>query len=195
MKYALLAIVVLGVLCWLSVRQFRLVRSDLSAKHNAIGEAWDQVDDDLKDRADLVPRLASLVRKSVASDADAISRAKAAAAKLSGNDSPSDKITAYTDLNTALVPLLSSAHRSPALVRSDAFEAVEFELDSSENRIARSRSLYNDAVQRYNTKLRLFPGNLVAYLSGYRPESAYFKTEVAGSTPETPQQTKAKAHK
>ena len=36
---------------------------------------------------------------------------------------------------------------------------------------------YNEAVQDYNITVRIFPGNVVAGMFGYRPATAYFKAE------------------
>ena len=54
---------------------------------------------------------------------------------------------------------------------------MQFELAGTENRILQSRRRYNEAVQKYNTDISLFPANVVAAMSGYQREDAYFKTE------------------
>ena len=195
MKYAVLGAVVLVVGAVLAVWQFRLVRQDLSARHEAIHAAWDDVEMGLRRRAELGMRLAAFMQKSGNPDPDVVRRADLAAQQILDGHTPEEKIIAYTDLNTALVDLLINAHRSRDILRRSGFQVLNYELESDENRIAHSRSQYNDAVQKYNTKLRLFPANLVAYLSSYRPEPAYFKTEVASVPPEVPRKTKAKSHK
>jgi LemA protein len=37
-------------------------------------------------------------------------------------------------------------------------------------------------VQSYNTQIQLFPNNIVASLSGFQREDAYFKTEPGART-------------
>src|SRR5882724_2228667 len=51
------------------------------------------------------------------------------------------------------------------------------ELAGTENRIAVERRKYNEVVQRYNTQIALFPNNLIASMSGFQRNDAYFKTE------------------
>jgi LemA protein len=51
------------------------------------------------------------------------------------------------------------------------------ELAGTENRIAVERRKYNDAVQRYNTSIELFPNNIVASLSGFGRDNEYFQTD------------------
>ncbi len=53
---------------------------------------------------------------------------------------------------------------------------LQDELAGTENRIAVERRKYNQVVQQYNTYIQLFPNNLVASLSGFEREEAYFRT-------------------
>ena len=39
------------------------------------------------------------------------------------------------------------------------------------------RRKYNEALQRYNTSIELFPNNIVAGIGGFTRNDAYFKTE------------------
>jgi LemA protein len=54
---------------------------------------------------------------------------------------------------------------------------LQDELAGTENRIAVERRRYNDAIQDYNTYIGLFPNNIVASLSGFTRDDAYFKAE------------------
>ena len=48
-----------------------------------------------------------------------------------------------------------------------------FDNDAGRNAL----TFYIEAVQKYNTDLSLFPANVVAAMSGFQREDAYFKTE------------------
>ena len=54
---------------------------------------------------------------------------------------------------------------------------LQDELAGTENRIAIERRRYNETVQDYNTYIGLFPNNIVASLSGFARNDAYFKTD------------------
>jgi LemA protein len=54
---------------------------------------------------------------------------------------------------------------------------LQDELAGTENRIAVERRKYNEVVQRYNTQIVLFPNNLIASMSGFQRNDAYFKTD------------------
>ena len=54
---------------------------------------------------------------------------------------------------------------------------LQDELAGTENRIAVERRRYNQTVQDYNTYISLFPNNIVAGMSGFTRNDAYFKAE------------------
>jgi LemA protein len=102
--------------------------------------------------------------------------AKARSALLSAN-TPTDKIAANQRLDSALGRLLVVVENYPQLKSNENFLRLQDELAGTENRIAVERRRYNEAVQDYNTYISLFPNNLVASLSGFPRNDAYFKTD------------------
>jgi len=73
--------------------------------------------------------------------------------------------------------LLVVVENYPQLRSNENFLRLQDELAGTENRIAVERRRYNEAVQDYNTFISLFPNSLVASLSGFTRNDAYFKTE------------------
>ena len=101
----------------------------------------------------------------------------AARAALIGAKTPSDKIAANGQLDSALSRLLVIVENYPQLKSNENFMRLQDELAGTENRIAVERRRYNDAVQAYNTYIALFPNILVASFAGFVRNDAYFKTE------------------
>ena len=64
----------------------------------------------------------------------------------------------------------------PNLKANENFMRLQDELAGTENRIAVERRRYNQTVQDYNTYIQLFPNNIVASLSGFQREDAYFRS-------------------
>ena len=51
------------------------------------------------------------------------------------------------------------------------------DVSNTENEVNIARERYNEALQTYNTALQLFPNNIVAAMSGFTRNDAYFHTE------------------
>ena len=64
----------------------------------------------------------------------------------------------------------------PDLKANENFMQLSEELRNTENKIAFSRQYYNDTTTNYNTKLQVFPSNIIANMFGFKP-SDLFKTE------------------
>jgi LemA protein len=105
-----------------------------------------------------------------------------ARAALVGAKNPQDKLDANQQLTGALGRLLVVVENYPNLKANENFKQLMFSLEGTENRIAQSRRRYNEAVQKYNTDISLFPGNMVASMSGFERNDAYFKTEPGART-------------
>ncbi|MGB6685018.1 MAG: LemA family protein, partial [Candidatus Acidiferrum sp.] len=65
----------------------------------------------------------------------------------------------------------------PQLKSNENFLRLQDELAGTENRIAVERRRYNQVVQDYNTFISLFPNSVIAGMSGFTRNDAYFKTE------------------
>ena len=64
----------------------------------------------------------------------------------------------------------------PDLKANQNFSELQEELRNTENKISYSRQFYNDSVTMYNTKLEVFPSNIIASSFGFKPEEL-FKTD------------------
>ena len=67
-------------------------------------------------------------------------------------------------------------------ILDENFLRLQDELAGTENRIAVERRKYNETLQGYNTAIQLFPNNIVAGMSGFTRNDAYFKTEPGART-------------
>src|SRR5205809_753358 len=70
--------------------------------------------------------------------------------------------------------LLVTVERYPELKSNQNFLALQSQLEGTENRITVERMRFNEAVKDYNTRLRLFPGSIVAGIRGFK-EKAFFE--------------------
>jgi len=182
MKAGSIVLIVVVLIVFVAGGKFISVRNDLAAKREAINADWSQIDTDLQRRADLIPNLVGTVKayaKEETTVVDEISKARAA---LMGATTPEDKIAANNRMDGALGRLLVISENYPNLKANENFQSLQFQLEGTENRILQSRRTYNKAVQDYNTELQLFPQNIVASISGFQPNNAYFKTDAGART-------------
>ena len=152
-------------------------RNDMVRYQEAVQAAWAQVDVVLKRRADLIPNLVETVKGFAAHEQKAIQEVAQARAALIGARTPQESMGANARLDGALGRLLVVVENYPNLKANETFLRLQDELAGSENRIAVERRRYNQAIQVYNTYIRLFPNNLVAGFSGFERNDAYFKAE------------------
>src|SRR5438552_7039048 len=173
-------LVVLGVLLLAGLMfggKYVSVRNELATQNEAISAAWAQVDVALQRRADLIPNLVSTVKGFAVHEQQVIDSVTAARAALGGARNPKEKIAANAQLDSAISRLLVISENYPNLKSDQNFLRLQDELAGTENRIAVERRKYNEVVQRYNTQIALFPNNLIASMSGFQRNDAYFKTD------------------
>jgi LemA protein len=182
MKIALIVILVLVLLVVIVGAKFIGIRNDLVTQREAVTSQWSDVDVALQRRADLIPNLVNTVKAFAAHETEVFKDVADARARLAGGRTPGEKIQANQQLDTAISRLLVIAENYPQLKSNENFLRLQDELAGTENRIAVERRKYNEALQRYNTSIALFPNNLVAGISGMTRNDAYFQTEPGART-------------
>jgi LemA protein len=170
--------VVLGL--WLVSINNRLV-----AEQEHMQAAWAQVETVLQRRYDLIPNLVNTVKGYAAHEREILEEVTRLRSQWGAAGSIAEKAQAAGELEGALARLLLVVERYPDLKANQNFRDLQFELAGTENRIAVERQRYNDAVRAYNTRVRQFPGSLVAGWRGFAPSDAYFEAE--GPAQQAPQ--------
>src|SRR6476661_4392579 len=177
MKTGLIVLVVLIIIALLVGSSFISRRNQMAIKREAVNAAWAQVDVVLQRRADLIPNLVETVKGFAVQEQIVFGDIAKARSALLGAHSPAEKIAANGQLDSALGRLLVVVENYPQLKSNENFLRLQDELAGTENRIAVERRRYNETVQDYNTYIVLFPNSLVASMSGFARNDAYFKTE------------------
>jgi LemA protein len=154
----------------------------------ACDQKWADIETELQRRYDLIPNLVATVKASAAHEEKVLeevttARASASQVKLSADDlTDPAKMAAFSEaqgkLTGALGRLLVTQEAYPDLKANAQFHDLTVELEGTENRIARSRQEYNDAVKTYNAELGKVGGQVVNKISG-KP----FKPRVYWSAP------------
>jgi LemA protein len=176
---SLVTLVVLFLLAfWLLGAYNRLVRH-----RNEIGNAFAQIDVQLKRRHDLIPNLVEVARKYVQHERDTLEAVVAArnGARSAGDAAAARPVDAARigalgraegTLAGALRQLAVVVEAYPALKADATLAELSEELGHTENRIAFARQAFNDAVLDYNNAAQQVPTNLVAGVFGFRAAAA-----------------------
>src|SRR5580700_1823771 len=177
MKIALVILAILIVIALLFGGSFIGRRNQMAIKREAVNAAWAQVDVVLQRRADLIPNLVETVKGFASHEEEVFGEIAKARAGYMNATTPADKIAANSQLEASLAKVLVLTENYPQLKSNENFLRLQDELAGTENRIAVERRRYNEAVQDYNTYISLFPSSLIASMSGFTRNDAYFKTE------------------
>jgi LemA protein len=177
MKGALIGVGVIVVLALILGGSLLGSRNELVTERESYKAQWQQVDVVLQRRLDLIPNLVETVKgfaKQELAVTDSVTQARAA---MMGAKTPAERIAANNQLEGALGRLFVIVENYPNLKSDENFLRLQDELSNTENRIAVERRRYNEAVQKYNTDIELFPKNIAASMFGFQRENAYFTAE------------------
>lgn len=177
MKTGAIILIILVLLVFWFGSTFVSHRNEMVRKREAVNSAWAQVDVVLQRRADLIPNLVETVKGFATHEEKVFGDIAAARAAMIGAKTPSERIAANGQLDSALGRLMVVVENYPQLRSNENFLRLQDELAGTENRIAIERKRYNDTLQDYNTYIALFPNSIIASLSGFTRNDAYFKAE------------------
>jgi len=146
--------------------------------------AQSQIQVQLQRRADLIPNLVSTVKGYAQHEEEIFTNVADARSRLlnavQGGD-PEKMANADQQMTGALGRLLAISEAYPNLKADTQFLQLQDELTGTENRIAVSRSDYNDAVRMYNAYIRQFPAVLTAKAIGSKQLKYFQATEQAAT--------------
>lgn len=124
--------------------------------------AWGDIAAQLAAREELLPQLEARLR-GFATHEDKVFAAFAEARQASSQaETPEELSAAENRVQGALRGLFAASEAYPQLQSSREFLQLQSDLVDVENRIQASRRFYNGGVREYNTKVKVFPNNLVA---------------------------------
>jgi LemA protein len=133
-----------------------------------VQNAWSQVDVQLKRRYDLIPNLVAAVKGYAQHEQATLEKVTQARNMALAAGNVREQAQAENMLSGALKSLFAVAEAYPELKANTNFLQLQAELSDTESKIAFSRQFYNDTVQKFNTKIELFPNNLFAGMLGFQ---------------------------
>ncbi len=135
---------------------------------NRVDEAWSDIDVQLKRRYDLIPNLVETVKGYATHEKELFTKVTEARSKAMQAGSLKDKAEAENMLSDTLKSLFAVAENYPQLRASENFAKLQDELSDTENKIQAARRFYNGMVRDFNTKIQVFPNNIIAGTLGFK---------------------------
>ncbi len=134
-----------------------------------VDEAWSDITVQLKRRADLIPNLVESVKGYATHEASVFEAVTSARASMmtATAQGPAAAAKAEGQFEGALKSLFAVAEAYPQLRATENFQQLQNELVDTEDKIQASRRFYNGGVRDLNTKIKMFPTNVVAGMLGY----------------------------
>ncbi len=159
----ILLIALVVVVLWVIVLFNGLVRLK-----NRVSEAWSDIDVQLKRRYDLIPNLMETVKGYMKHEEGVLTKVTEARNMAMSATGTEAKGKAENALSETLKNLFAVAENYPDLKASQNFLQLQDEISDTENKIQASRRFYNGNVRDFNTKIQVFPNNMIANTLGFK---------------------------
>ena len=141
-----------------------------------VDEAWSDIDVQLKRRYDLIPNLIETVKGYAAHEKETLDAVVKARNLAMQAGAAADKAQAENALSQTLKSIFALAESYPNLKANENFLELQRELTDTEDKIQAARRFYNGNVRDFNTKLQVFPTNMMASMMGFK-EREFFGIE------------------
>ena len=176
MGWVILGIVVVLVL-WLVAMYNGLVKLKVQCDN-----AWADIDVQLKRRYDLIPNLVETVKGYAGHEKGTLEAVVAARNQAMTATTPGDKAQAENILSGTLKSLFALSEAYPQLRAVESFTSLQNTLAQIEDTVQNARRYYNAVVRDLNTKIQVFPTNILAGMFGFQARQ-FFETSEADREP------------
>lgn len=161
--------VVLGIVVLLILVLVSMYNGLIRLK-NRVEEARSDMDVQMKRRYDLIPNLVEVVKGYAAHEQATLEKvinARNQAMAANSKGSAAEQIQAENNLSSTLKSIFALSENYPDLKANQNFLELQRELTDTEDKIMASRRFYNGNVRDFNTKLQVFPTNIIGKQLGF----------------------------
>lgn len=152
------------------------VYNSLIKLKNEVDSSWSDIDTQLKRRFDLIPNIVESVKGYAKHEKEVFEKVTQARSQAMQATTPAQMAQAENVLSGALKSLFAVAENYPELKANENFLQLQGTLVQTEDEINKSRRYYNAVVKDFNTKLQVFPNNIIAGMFNFK-EREFFELE------------------
>lgn len=165
-------LIVIGVIALFLINLY----NSLSKLKMVVSEASADIETFLKQRYDMIPNLVEIVKGYAKHEKELFENVSKLRAQAMGAGNLSDKMALEGDLTKGLSKIFAIAESYPQLKANENFLNLQANLKDLETDLQKSRRFYNGTVKDFNTKLIVFPNNLVVKRLGFK-DFPFFEAE------------------
>ncbi|HTN17462.1 MAG TPA: LemA family protein [Chitinophagaceae bacterium] len=193
MKKSLPVILVLVAIIFIGGCMSCNIQRSLVGLDEDVKAKWSQVQNQYQRRSDLIGNLVETVKGAANFEKSTLTevinaRAKATSIQVNPDDLSPEKLKEFQqaqgELSQALGRLMVVNEAYPDLKSNINFLKLQDEIAGTENRISVERKNYNESVQAYNVKTRVFPNNLFAGMLGFKVRGTFEADAAAQKAPQ-----------
>jgi len=163
-------LIVIGIYLWATY-------NSLVSRRVRVDEAWGDITEQLKRRADLIPNIVNTVQGYASHESGVFDSVTKARAETISASTPADAAVAETHMQQSLKSIFAVAEAYPQLQASQNFLTLQSELVESEDKIQGARRFYNGGVREFNTKTNVWPNTMFAKRLGFTGRDFFEVTE------------------
>ena len=166
----IILLVILGAVALFVITIYNRLIALRQTRKNAFAD----IDVQLQQRYDLVPRLVETVKGYMTHEKEVLENVTAARAQVGqASGEGQERFEAEGLLGAALGRLFAVAEDYPDLKADANFRQLMAELSDIENKIAAARRFFNNATNELNTAVEQFPANIIAGVFGFHTQPFY----------------------
>lgn len=161
-------ILIIAVLVYVFITYNNLVKLN-----NIVKEAFSTMDIYLKKRWDLIPNLVEIVKTYAEHEKNVFEEVATLRANIYQNMEVDTKLNVNEQLTYGISKIIAISENYPELKANENFLDLSQNLTKIEDEIANSRKYYNGSVRIFNTKIQVFPNNLLANIFGFKEANMF----------------------
>ena len=149
------------------------VYNGLVKSRQKVKNAWSQIEVQLQRRFYLIPNLVECVKGYMTHESEVLEKVTALRSSWANANGIEEKANLDNQLSGVLKTIMAISENYPDLKANQNFADLQNNLKETENKISFSRQFYNDTVTMYNTKIEVFPDNIVASMFNFKAEPLF----------------------
>lgn len=157
MPYIIVIAVIVIIVLWIAGAYNGFVKM-----RNKVEEAFSTMDVYLTKRYDLIPNIVETVKGYAKHESQTLEKVIAARNMAANASTIEGKVEGENALQGTLKSLFAIAEAYPDLKANSNFINLQNQLTEMEGEIANARKYYNAVVKTFNTKVEMFPNNIIA---------------------------------